>query len=347
MTGDRSHATEAEAALQPDAATRASGLLSPTFSPAASRTSALSPPAILALQRAAGNRAVSRAIRSRGAAIQRGTRLDATLLQRDPADPVPFTPAPAPPWSPPPPPVPGSAAAVRDVAFKIGLAAGGVLADIQSALDQMQTKRGDLGGARVWDRMSAEDKATFARESAARFDNLPQVRRVEAPELAAAQEEGFNAGVDAGVEMGKVRTFLEHLGADIAMILITAIATAGVGLLPRLLMRLVGRGQAIIFGGVGDTITLFRYAKVAEDVAPSGWWTTRQAATRAEAARLTGVPENECLFEQQVTVNASPSKYEPYFASQTPRAVGESLVEEFKNKVLIPKTAMTVRPMPQ
>jgi hypothetical protein len=92
---------------------------------------------------------------------------------------------------------------------------------------------------------------------------------------------------------------------------------------------------------------LYRYATVAEDAQVNGWWTTRQAATRAEAARLTGVLENECLVEQRVTVNAAPSKYGPYFNLGTPRSVGRSLIEEFRNKVVIPKAAIQVRPMPQ
>jgi hypothetical protein len=334
VTGERSHAPDPDVAPQPNDGSSAPGPSPAGFTPDASRMGALSPQAVLSLQRAAGNRAAGRAIARSRASLP----LAAKLVQRDPQ---PFTPAPAPGVFPPSPPVPGSAGAVRAEALEIGRRSGSVLADIDSALGVLMR---DRAGVRVWDRMSAEDKATFAKESAARFDQLPQLRRVDAPELAAAQEDGFNAGVAQGYEAGKLETFLVNLGTEVALILITAIAAGS--LLPRLLMRVLGRGATVIFGGAGDTMTLYRYAKVAGDVQPSGWWTTRQAASRAEAARLTGVPESECLFEQRVTVNAAPSKYEPFFASKPARAVGESLVEEFKNKVLIPRTAMEVRPMP-
>ena len=139
---------------------------------------------------------------------------------------------------------------------------------------------------------------------------------------------------------GKATTFMVKLGTDVAVALILAVAATS--FLSRFLSRLLPR---VVLGAEGETMTLYRYSKAAGDVQPGGWWTTRQAGSRAEAARLTGVPESECLYEQTVSVNAAPSKYEPYFKSGIPRSVGDALIEEFRNKVVVPQSVIKVRPI--
>lgn len=103
-----------------------------------------------------------------------------------------------------------------------------------------------------------------------------------------------------------------------------------------------------VWGGGGpgeDVMPLYRYSKNPGDVTAGGWWTTRPAATQAEAARLTGVPENETLYCQKILVNASPSKYGPHFKLGPPRSIGDSLVEEFRNTTTIPKENIEVTPV--
>lgn len=86
---------------------------------------------------------------------------------------------------------------------------------------------------------------------------------------------------------------------------------------------LAGVGQKVWGGGgpEADVMPLFPYCKNPGDVLPNGWWTTRQAVSRADAARLTGVPENEVLYQQKVLINSSATKHAPYFKPGIPRSI--------------------------
>jgi len=108
-----------------------------------------------------------------------------------------------------------------------------------------------------------------------------------------------------------------------------------------------GGGQKVWGGGgpEADVIPLYRYCKTPGDVLPNGWWTTRPAANRAEAARITGVPENEMLYQQKVLINSSAAKHGKYFKQGQTRSVGDSLVEEFRNVTTIPGKNIEVTPV--
>lgn len=286
----------------------------------------------LVLQRSAGNRAT--------AAFLGGPACGPPMVQRDGPDPptgaARFSPAPAPGVNPPSPPVPGSPEEARVDALRIGGAYGATLADIEAGFDVVNR---EWGGRSTWDGMKPEEKTDWVNKAAQRFAQLPTAKSYDKPECIAAQDEGFRTGFAAAYDLGKATTFMVKLGTDAAVMLI--IAVAATGFFSRFLSRLLPR--VVLGGAEGETMTLYRYCKAAGDVEPGGWWTTRQAASRAEAARLTGVPENECLYEQSVPVNAAPSKYEPYFKSGTPRSVGDALVEEFRNNVMVPQSVMRVR----
>jgi hypothetical protein len=45
-------------------------------------------------------------------------------------------------------------------------------------------------------------------------------------------------------------------------------------------------------------------------------------------------------YGQSVTVNAAPSKYGRYFRNGVPRSVGDALIEEFRNKVIVPQSVI-------
>jgi hypothetical protein len=103
-----------------------------------------------------------------------------------------------------------------------------------------------------------------------------------------------------------------------------------------------------VWGGGGpeaDVLPLYRYCKNPGDVSPNGWWTTRQAANRADAARITGVPENEVLHQQKVLINSSATKHAPYFRQGETRSIGNSLIEEFRNVTRIPAEDIKVTPV--
>jgi hypothetical protein len=72
--------------------------------------------------------------------------------------------------------------------------------------------------------MRPEEKASWAKEAATRFEKLPALPRPATAELSAAQEEGFYAGVAAGYSGGRLETFLTSLGAATATVLILAVA---------------------------------------------------------------------------------------------------------------------------
>lgn len=141
-------------------------------------------------------------------------------------------------------------------------------------------------------------------------------------------------------------------------ILAMVIAMAGVpaargitskGKAPQEGMPQVGKGIAQkVWGGGGpeaDVMPLYRYCKEPGDVSAGGWWTTRQAANRADAARITGVFENEMLYQQKVLINSSATKHAPYFKQGISRAVGDSLIEEFRNITKIPGEYIEVTPV--
>ncbi|MGH3440166.1 MAG: hypothetical protein ACRDRN_27450 [Sciscionella sp.] len=108
-----------------------------------------------------------------------------------------------------------------------------------------------------------------------------------------------------------------------------------------------GGGQKVWGGGgpEADVMPLYRYCKNPGDVLPNGWWTTRQAANRADAARITGVAENEMLYQQKVLINSSATEHAPYFKQGTTRSVGDSLIEEFRNVTNIPREDIDVTPV--
>jgi hypothetical protein len=284
----------------------------------------------LQLQQMAGNLAVAQLLGGRRRATPR--------VQRDEGR-APFSPAPAAGVTPPSPPVPGSPEDARAEALRVGAGYGTLMADIEAGLGVVMKK---WAGRSTWDTMKPEEKNDWVNKAAQRFAQLPTLQTSDKPEFVAAQDEGFRTGFISSYDLGRATTFLANLGTDVVVALIVAVAATG--WFARFLSRLLTTARVVI-GGEGETMTLYRYCKEHGDVLVDGWWTTRQAASRADAARLTGVPENECLYEQSITVNAAPSKYGPYFRNSTPRLVGESLIEEFRNKVAVPQVVIKVRPM--
>lgn len=143
--------------------------------------------------------------------------------------------------------------------------------------------------------------------------------------------------------------------AILAMVIAIASVPAPRGITPKGEAPLEGMPQEgpagvvqKVWGGGGpeaDVMPLYRYCKNPSDVLPGGWWTTRQAANRADAARITGVPENEVLYQQKVLINSSATKHAPYFKQGVPRSIGDSLIEEFRNVTKIPGEDIEVTPV--
>jgi hypothetical protein len=160
------------------------------------------------------------------------------FIQRQP-QPQPFVPAPAGPVSVPPPRVPGGAEDVRSRAMKIGEQWGDLLGMYDVALETLQTK---WAGVSAWDRMTPKDKAEWSNNVQDAFAKLPVLPRVDKPELAAAQEEGFKAGMESGYSMAKFRAFLVKLGTEIAIALFTGLAARGVRL-PGLIAQILQQAE--------------------------------------------------------------------------------------------------------
>jgi Domain of unknown function (DUF4157) len=148
-----------------------------------------------------------------------------------------FVPAPAPGASPAPPPVPGSPEAVRAEAVAIGQKWGELLADRDLALDTLQTKH---GGVSVWDRMKPEEKRDFANKVQDQFVTLPVLPQYDKPELMAAQDDGFTAGVQSGYSLEKFANFLVKLSTELAIALFAGLAARGVRL-PRFISQALQR----------------------------------------------------------------------------------------------------------
>jgi hypothetical protein len=125
---------------------------------------------------------------------------------------------------------------------EIGKKWGELLADRDIALDTLQTKR---GGVSVWDRMKPEEKQNFTNKVQQQFLLLPNLPRYDKPELIAAQEEGFAAGVQAGYSLEKFNAFLIKLGSELAIALFSGLAARGVRL-PRFIAQALRRALPAI-----------------------------------------------------------------------------------------------------
>jgi hypothetical protein len=150
------------------------------------------------------------------------------IARQPQSSPVPFTPAPAGPVDIPSPPVPGSPAEVKLKAQKIGEQWGTALADKDIFLDNLQTK---IGGRRsVWETLTPAQKEIQAKRFQDDFALLPRLPQLDQPELVAAQDDGFEAGVTIGYSLEKFNGFLVKLGSAIAIFLFQGLAARGVRL---------------------------------------------------------------------------------------------------------------------
>jgi hypothetical protein len=214
------------------------------------------PSTVLGLQRTFGNRAVQRMVARRefGALPRPPTtnthsydqkQQDDTVVQPlsrstgyvqaapDPGSPKPFVPAPAPGVFVPPPPLPGTPAAIKSEATRIGTAWGTLLGERDVALETLQTK---WAGVSVWDRMKPEERSAWAKNAESEFAKLPVLPQYDKPDLVAAQEEGFSAGIESGYSGAKFAAFLVKLGSELAIALFSGVAARGLRL-PRFITQ--------------------------------------------------------------------------------------------------------------
>ena len=161
----------------------------------------------------------------------------------------------------PPPPVPQSPDAIRSEAARIGERWGHLLGEYDVALETLQTK---WGGVSAWDRMTPKEKSDWTAEAQEQFARLPVLPKVEKPELAAAQEEGFKAGMEAGYSAAKFTAFLVKLGTDLAIALFTGLAARGVRLPSFITQSLQQAERKALIGELGAAGVKFTEEKIVE-----------------------------------------------------------------------------------
>jgi hypothetical protein len=217
------HRTEARPELAPADEELAAGASMQRLSAAPDSRQAPRASDVVRLQRRVGNQAVQRLLANRAS---RESSAQRSVVQRGPNPPT-FTPAPAPGVNPPSPPVPGTPAAARAEAVQIGQKWGTLLGERDVALETLQNK---WAGVSVWDRMSPQERSEWARNAEAQFAALPALPEYKEQDQQAAQEDGFNAGVESGYSGAKFAAFLVNLGSDLAIALFSGLAARGLKL---------------------------------------------------------------------------------------------------------------------
>ena len=94
----------------------------------------------------------------------------------------------------------------------------------------------------VWDRITAAEKGRWAKAVQDEFAKLPLLPQVDEPELVAAQEEGFQAGLESGYSDVKFTAFLIKVGTEIAIALFSGLAARGVRL-PRFISQILQQAE--------------------------------------------------------------------------------------------------------
>ena len=110
------------------------------------------------------------------------------------------------------------------------------MAEYDVALDQLERAR------KLPPQMTPAERARWEKKVEDEFTKLPLLPQVDRPDLAAAQDEGFKAGMESGYSAIKFGAFLIKLGTEMAIALFTGLAARGVRL-PQFIRQALGQAE--------------------------------------------------------------------------------------------------------